>query len=61
MKVRLEILKCKACGRLCFGTGGQSKDDGGKRLSSHKCAGQWQVLASEVFDLSDIADEAFEP
>ena len=60
MKVRLEIIKCHDCGRLCFALGGKKEDEGGCRLSHHKCSGRWETVLSEVHNLETIADEAWD-
>lgn len=60
MRVRLEIIKCRDCGRLCLAVGGEKADDGGVRLSGHKCSGRWETVLSEVHPLDRIVDEAFE-
>jgi hypothetical protein len=44
MKVaKIEIMKCKACGRLelCIS---HPTDGYGERLGGHKCAGAWEVV-----------------
>jgi hypothetical protein len=44
--LRWEVLRCQSCGTLTIALGNQ---DGGMRLSGHKCAGAWdRVSAFEV-------------
>jgi hypothetical protein len=50
MKVRVDIIKCKTCGKL-----GVVIND--RRLTDHKCGvGQWSIEHSEQVDKRHIRD-----
>lgn len=53
--IKVEILKCDACGRLAVWINDY-------RVTSHKCAGIWTPVLSEECDLTDALEgTAFAP
>lgn len=59
MKVRLTIIQCADCKRLCFAVGGTRKEPGSYRISPHKCSGNWKTIVSEVVQLEEIVNNGF--
>jgi hypothetical protein len=59
--LRLEVLRCPACGALALAVGGPGVGDPAFRLTRHTCAGgRWEALLSEVHPLDYVLPHAFE-